>query len=323
MSTHAAAPTRQSFALDVAAPSLRPDRDAPWTGAPAANGDAGLAAMFWISFHGLSVFIHTVLITLSVAGPMILAIVPVPFLAAMCSEVKVVDKPIERVEMAIVELPPEPPPEPPPAPVEDVQPLQESGAIKVAKLTKKRTPPPDMVEMGVLALLTTSDNSAVLGALSSKNDDVFGGLIGTEMGESFGVGGLGLSGVGEGGGGRGEGMGLGSIGTIGRGGGGGGLVVGEGTGSGYGVGGGRLGKSASKRVRVALHELAQSERARLQRMLGACNVEETINGTVVVVDDAAVKVTLDPANACASRMLKRTLFDADGTFAVTISPVTP
>lgn len=45
------------------------------------------------------------------------------------------------------------------------------------------------------------------------------------IGDSFGVGGLGLSGVGEGGGGRGEGIGLGSIGTIGH---------GSGTGSGSG-----------------------------------------------------------------------------------------
>jgi hypothetical protein len=42
-------------------------------------------------------------------------------------------------------------------------------------------------------------------------------LWGDEIGESYGVGGLGLSGVGEGGGGRGEGIGLGSIGTIGHG----------------------------------------------------------------------------------------------------------
>lgn len=47
------------------------------------------------------------------------------------------------------------------------------------------------------------------------------------IGDSFGVGGLGLSGIGEGGGGRGEGIGLGSIGTIGH---------GSGTGSGSGSG---------------------------------------------------------------------------------------
>jgi hypothetical protein len=45
------------------------------------------------------------------------------------------------------------------------------------------------------------------------------------IGDSFGVGGLGLTGIGEGGGGRGEGIGLGSIGTIGHG-------AGTGTGSG-------------------------------------------------------------------------------------------
>lgn len=54
--------------------------------------------------------------------------------------------------------------------------------------------------------------------------------------ESFGAGGLGLSGIGEGGGGKGEGIGLGSIGTMGRG-------SGSGTGQGFGSGHGRLGGS--------------------------------------------------------------------------------
>lgn len=48
---------------------------------------------------------------------------------------------------------------------------------------------------------------------------LFDEWTGTQMGDSFGAGGMGLSGVGEGGGGRGEGIGLGSIGTIGHGGG--------------------------------------------------------------------------------------------------------
>ena len=42
-------------------------------------------------------------------------------------------------------------------------------------------------------------------------------MWGNEIGDSFGAGGLGLSGIGEGGGGRGEGIGLGTIGTIGAG----------------------------------------------------------------------------------------------------------
>ena len=44
-------------------------------------------------------------------------------------------------------------------------------------------------------------------------------MWGDSIGDSFGAGGLGLSGIGQGGGGRGEGIGLGSIGTIGHGGG--------------------------------------------------------------------------------------------------------
>jgi TonB family protein len=72
------------------------------------------------------------------------------------------------------------------------------------------------------------------GAFAVGNDDadVWGGLTGTEVGEAYGVGGLGLVGTGRGGGGTGEGtIGLGNTGLIGRGGGGG-------TGSGYGRGAG-------------------------------------------------------------------------------------
>ena len=61
-----------------------------------------------------------------------------------------------------------------------------------------------------------------------------GNMWGDAIGDSFGAGGLGLSGIGEGGGGRGEGIGLGNIGTIGHG-------AGTGTGQGFGNGHGRLG----------------------------------------------------------------------------------
>jgi hypothetical protein len=63
-----------------------------------------------------------------------------------------------------------------------------------------------------------------------------GNMWGDSIGDAFGAGGLGLSGIGEGGGGRGEGIGLGSIGTIGHG-------AGTGTGQGFGSGHGRLGGS--------------------------------------------------------------------------------
>jgi hypothetical protein len=62
-----------------------------------------------------------------------------------------------------------------------------------------------------------------------------GNMFGDSIGDAFGAGGLGLSGVGEGGGGRGEGVGLGNFGGLGH---------GAGTGTGQGIGGGRgtLGK---------------------------------------------------------------------------------
>jgi len=79
-------------------------------------------------------------------------------------------------------------------------------------------------------------------AVGSDDEDVWGGLTGSEVGEAYGVGGLGLVGTGRGGGGTGEGkIGLGSTGLIGSGGGGG-------TGSGYGRGSGAGFGGRGKRV---------------------------------------------------------------------------
>jgi hypothetical protein len=78
---------------------------------------------------------------------------------------------------------------------------------------------------------------------SSGADEVSarGNMWGDEIGDAFGAGGLGLSGIGEGGGGRGEGIGLGNIGTLGHG-------AGTGTGQGFGAGHGRLGGSHATRA---------------------------------------------------------------------------
>jgi TonB family protein len=79
-------------------------------------------------------------------------------------------------------------------------------------------------------------------AVGNDDEDVWGGLTGTEIGEAYGVGGLGLVGTGRGGGGTGEGtIGLGNTGLIGKGGGGG-------TGSGYGRGSGAGFGGKGKRV---------------------------------------------------------------------------
>jgi TonB family protein len=69
-------------------------------------------------------------------------------------------------------------------------------------------------------------------AVGNDDADVWGGLTGTQVGEAFGMAGLGSIGTGRGGGGTGEGtIGLGNVGTINKGGGGG-------TKGGYGPGGG-------------------------------------------------------------------------------------
>jgi TonB family protein len=97
------------------------------------------------------------------------------------------------------------------------------------------------LKSGVLGVLKADQGShlaSIFGrdsALGTDASDVLGGLVGTEVGEAYGVGGLGLVGSGRGGGGTGEGtIGLGNLGTIGKGGGGG-------SGSGYGRGAGGLG----------------------------------------------------------------------------------
>lgn len=103
----------------------------------------------------------------------------------------------------------------------------------------------DAAEFGMVGLLNSGAGgdpdapTAPWGRDDSLGSDPLsarGNMWGDSIGDSFGAGGLGLSGIGEGGGGRGEGIGLGNIGTIGHG-------AGTGTGQGFGSGHGRLGRS--------------------------------------------------------------------------------
>lgn len=79
---------------------------------------------------------------------------------------------------------------------------------------------------GILGVMSSESGhflaSPYGGAFATGDDeDVWGGLTGSEVGEAFGVGGLGLVGTGRGGGGTGEGsIGLGNTGLIGKGSGG-------------------------------------------------------------------------------------------------------
>jgi TonB family protein len=81
-------------------------------------------------------------------------------------------------------------------------------------------------------------------ALGNDPMSALGALMGDQIGENFGFGGLGLRGTGRGGGGTGEGtIGLGNLGTIGHGGGGG-------SGSGYGRGAGGFGGRQARVPRI-------------------------------------------------------------------------
>jgi len=110
-------------------------------------------------------------------------------------------------------------------------------------------------EFGMIGLLNagaTGDPNAPTApwgrdtSLGTDEISARGNMWGDEIGDAFGAGGLGLSGIGEGGGGRGEGIGLGNIGTLGHG-------AGIGTGQGFGAGHGRLGgshKTKAPKVRM-------------------------------------------------------------------------
>ena len=85
-------------------------------------------------------------------------------------------------------------------------------------------PPTDDSGDGVDQQAGYFNKSPYNGSFAVGNDDadVWGSLTGTEIGDAYGVGGLGLVGTGRGGGGTGEGtIGLGNTGLIGKGGGGG------------------------------------------------------------------------------------------------------
>ncbi|HTJ84908.1 MAG TPA: AgmX/PglI C-terminal domain-containing protein [Polyangiaceae bacterium] len=110
-------------------------------------------------------------------------------------------------------------------------------------------------EFGMIGLLNAGgDASAPTAPWGSSDDEIggaLGGLVGSDAGDAFGSGGLGLAGRGLGGGGTGEGIGLGTVGILGHG-------SGTGTGAGYGSGGGRIGGAPQKVARVRTEAMTTS-----------------------------------------------------------------
>ena len=121
----------------------------------------------------------------------------------------------------------------------------------------------EAMEFGMIGLLNTGaagDPNAPTApwgrdtSLGTDEVSARGNMWGDEIGDAFGAGGLGLSGIGEGGGGRGEGIGLGNIGTLGHG-------AGTGTGQGFGAGHGRLGGSHATRAPEGAHGCDDRQRS--------------------------------------------------------------
>ncbi|HEY0136919.1 MAG TPA: AgmX/PglI C-terminal domain-containing protein [Nannocystis sp.] len=170
------------------------------------------------------------------------------------------------------------------------------------------------------------------GAFAVGNDDadVWGGLTGTEIGEAYGVGGLGLVGTGRGGGGTGEGtIGLGNTGLIGKGGGGGsGSGYGRGAGAGFGGRGtrvptvrqakaevqGALDKDIIRRiVRAHINEVRYCYNQALARdpnAKGRVAVQFTIGGTGKVPSAVVQETTMKDAGVgnCIAQAVKRWTF---------------
>ncbi len=161
-------------------------------------------------------------------------------------------------------------------------------------------------------------------------ENAWGALAGTEVGEAYGVGGLGLVGTGRGGGGTGQGtIGLGNAGLIGKGGGGGtGSGYGRGTGAGFGGAGkrvprvrqakakvtGSIDKDIIRRiVRAHINEVRYCYNQGLVRdpnLEGKVTVKFTIAATGKVASSDVAKSTVDDTNVgrCIAKAVKRWKF---------------
>lgn len=200
-----------------------------------------------------SIGVHLGAVAFVLVLPVVLALLPQ---ACSFTPLLPVVQEVEPIELAVVKLP-----EPVTEKVEEVAPPKAEDASERLAETKPRKDAGRIVrkkrekrvasleaKMGVLALIGASSGEGELASVFGSADldgAVLGGLMGAELSEAHGAGGLGLRGTG--GGGTGEGtIGLGSVGSLGRGGGGGG--------AGYGRGAGGM----ASRARVSLGEVHAS-----------------------------------------------------------------
>ena len=194
---------------------------------------------------------------------------------------------------------------------------------------------PDMMarRAGILGVLAAEERAGGF-AVAKESEDVWGGLTGTEVGEAFGVGGLGLVGTGRGGGGTGEGsIGLGNVGLIGKGG---------GAGAGFGGRGkrvprvrqakatitGNLDRDIIRRiVRMHINEVRHCYNQGLlkdENLEGGASIEFVIEGTGKVSSASVSKTTLADENVgvCIAKATKRWKFPkpSDGAAVTVVYP---
>jgi len=133
-------------------------------------------------------------------------------------------------------------------------------------------------------------------ALGNDAGSTLGDLMGDQIGDSFGFGGLGLRGVGEGGGSSEGTIGLGNIGTIGHGGGGGG-GVGYGSGAGRMVGGRPVGATVSIAASAngPLQASAVQAVARRQSVRLRYCYEQALQADPSLVGNMRIDATVTPA----------------------------
>ena len=168
-------------------------------------------------------------------------------------------------------------------------------------------------------------------AVGTDDADVWGGLVGTEIGEAYGVGGLGLVGTGRGGGGTGEGtIGLGNTGLVGTGGGrgfagrDGAVMVRQGKAE---VQGGLDTNLVRRIVRAHVNEVRYCYNQALARdpeSKGRVTVQFTVGGTGKVPSAVVQETTMkDPSvGNCVAQAVKRWTFPkpTDGMSAIISYP---
>jgi hypothetical protein len=254
----------------------------------------------------------------------------------------------------LVPTPPRDPPRPHRRPG-PARPSPRSGAKNGAKQPKDAIPQmarnfdPEMAarQAGILGTMSAEQGhflaSPYGGAFAVGNDDsdVWGGLTGTEIGDAYGVGGLGLVGTGRGGGGTNEGtIALGNTGLIGKGGGGGsGSGYGRGSGAGFGGRGtsvptvrqakaevqGGLDKDIIRRiVRAHINEIRYCYNQALRRdpwAKGRVAIQFTIGSTGKVPSAVVRETTMKDAGVgnCMAQAVRRWTFPKPTTASVIVT----